>query len=275
MEAHMFLNDTWLSLSESDEEEDSRHMSFQLRIVPCYVAMLWGILTVDVYSLSHGCNFAIMVFGVVSVYFVSFLWLVYSLPSAHRRGEATKSKMCMDPALLEIRRARMKTYLQDHQMSWLTWEKRAVPSTSPVNSYELLSGSEPYSLAYCRNVPDASMEPIILKARNDDASYCSDISGHETTPSCTVTTTSRSISPPKTNIGDCCALCLESYEEKERIVRATNPDCIHWYHEECFVDYLMSLTTSSSRWQDIPANSTSSVTCPTCRQWYCSKEILD
>lgn len=251
MEAQLFLHDTWLSLSEIDSNEH-RQMSFQLRIVPCYAAMLWGMLTVDIFSLSHGNNFAMMILGVVAVYLVSFLWLAYSLPNL-QPTTAIKFHKAVDPELLKTRRAQVKTYFHDHRMSWRTSIKAA--SSTSDNSFQLLSGSNLHSTESCSQA--ATEKNTTTTAFCDRVKYQtsdSSLSETDTTPT------------KLTSAGDCCVLCLDPYQAQEQIVRSENPDCSHWYHEECFVDYLMCLAAKESK---------TGVDCPTCRQWYCSKKVID
>ena len=55
-------------------------------------------------------------------------------------------------------------------------------------------------------------------------------------------------------VPNCCAICLGSYQVNEAVVWSSNPDCLHAFHEDCLVDWLVH----SSRQQGTP--------CPVCRQ---------
>ena len=55
------------------------------------------------------------------------------------------------------------------------------------------------------------------------------------------------------SVPNCCAVCLMAYDPGETVVWSSNPDCLHAFHEECLLDWLVH-----SKQEGTP--------CPCCRQ---------
>jgi hypothetical protein len=70
-------------------------------------------------------------------------------------------------------------------------------------------------------------------------------------------------------VSSTCAICLEEYKEGESIAWASNPKCIHCFHEECFVE---AFTTRLAKDEECNQAS-SSWSCPMCRQCFLSTDV--
>jgi hypothetical protein len=55
------------------------------------------------------------------------------------------------------------------------------------------------------------------------------------------------------SVPNCCAICLSSYKVGEAVVWSTNEDCPHAFHQNCIVDYLVTVNGGKTP-------------CPCCRQ---------
>ena len=77
-----------------------------------------------------------------------------------------------------------------------------------------------------------------------------------------------------------CAVCLEEYVAGERVAWSANPDCRHVFHENCLVEWLISLGKAKSknvRFSDSPTESELldfDLECPCCRQAFVTKSHL-
>jgi hypothetical protein len=69
-----------------------------------------------------------------------------------------------------------------------------------------------------------------------------------------------------------CAICLTEYETTERVSWSSNPDCTHVFHEDCVVEWLVSLGRTKSkqvRFFEEPTEAqllNYQLECPCCRQ---------
>ena len=74
-----------------------------------------------------------------------------------------------------------------------------------------------------------------------------------------------------------CAICLTEYEISERVCWSSNSDCTHVFHEDCIVQWLISLGKTKSKMQsfsEIPSEAqllNYQLECPCCRQDFISK----
>jgi hypothetical protein len=59
-----------------------------------------------------------------------------------------------------------------------------------------------------------------------------------------------------TTVPNCCAICLECYQEGEIIVWSSSGECPHVYHRSCIADYFVHFQGKGSP-------------CPSCRRNYC------
>lgn len=59
---------------------------------------------------------------------------------------------------------------------------------------------------------------------------------------------------------NCCAVCLAEYEVGERIVWSSNPQCVHVFHVDCCVDWLVKMQPETP--------------CPCCRQEFTDLDRL-
>lgn len=75
-----------------------------------------------------------------------------------------------------------------------------------------------------------------------------------------------------------CAICLAEYELKERVSWSSNTDCTHVFHEDCVVQWLVSLGKTKSKQQRFSRDPTEAqlfqyeLECPCCRQEFISRE---
>lgn len=78
-----------------------------------------------------------------------------------------------------------------------------------------------------------------------------------------------------------CAICLAEYEPSERVSWSSNPDCTHAFHEDCVVEWLVSLgrtKSKSRRFADEPTEGQLldyHLECPCCRQEFVSRGRCD
>lgn len=73
-------------------------------------------------------------------------------------------------------------------------------------------------------------------------------------------------------VGNGCAVCLESLVESERVCWSSNADCPHVFHEHCIVDWLVALGRRKRRRRESEEEETDRgvadfpMLCPCCRQ---------
>jgi hypothetical protein len=69
-----------------------------------------------------------------------------------------------------------------------------------------------------------------------------------------------------------CAICLAEYEPSERVSWSSNPDCTHAFHEDCVVEWLVTLGRTKSKHVRFLEEPTEAqllhyhLECPCCRQ---------
>lgn len=61
-------------------------------------------------------------------------------------------------------------------------------------------------------------------------------------------------------VPNCCAICLDVYEEGDVVVWSSNPKCIHAFHRECVTDWLIKMQPETP--------------CPCCRQEFTDLEEI-
>ena len=61
-------------------------------------------------------------------------------------------------------------------------------------------------------------------------------------------------------VPNCCAVCLSEYEVGDIVTWSSNPSCIHAFHRECVVDWLIKMQPETP--------------CPCCRQEFTDLEII-
>lgn len=75
-----------------------------------------------------------------------------------------------------------------------------------------------------------------------------------------------------------CAICLSEFEASERISWSSNRDCTHVFHEDCIVQWLVSLGRTKSKNQRFSHEPSEALLlnyqleCPCCRQEFISRE---
>jgi len=73
-----------------------------------------------------------------------------------------------------------------------------------------------------------------------------------------------------------CAICLAEYDVKDRLCWSSNPECTHVFHEDCILQWLVSLGRMKSKRQMYSENPTPNqilrfpLECPCCRQDFVS-----
>lgn len=78
-----------------------------------------------------------------------------------------------------------------------------------------------------------------------------------------------------------CAICLAEYEPNERVSWSSNQDCTHAFHEDCVVEWLVSLGRTKSknkRFTDEPTEAqllNYQLECPCCRQDFISTKAME
>jgi hypothetical protein len=76
-----------------------------------------------------------------------------------------------------------------------------------------------------------------------------------------------------------CAICLDGYEPSERLCYSSNSDCPHVYHEDCIVQWLLSLGRTKCKMQkfsECPNEAqllNYTLECPSCRQAFICKSV--
>lgn len=76
-----------------------------------------------------------------------------------------------------------------------------------------------------------------------------------------------------------CAICLAEYEASERVSWSSNPDCTHAFHEDCVVEWLVSLGQTKSKNVRFPEEPTEEqlfnyqLECPCCRQSFIVSKV--
>jgi len=74
-----------------------------------------------------------------------------------------------------------------------------------------------------------------------------------------------------------CAVCLMEYEITERVSWSSNPGCTHVFHEDCVVEWLVSLGRTKSKMKRFSEDPTEAqllnyeLECPCCRQEFISR----
>lgn len=63
----------------------------------------------------------------------------------------------------------------------------------------------------------------------------------------------------RSRVSNCCAICLEIYENGQVVAWSPNEDCSHAYHQDCIVDYILARKSCSEDGE---------VPCPTCRKCF-------
>lgn len=77
-----------------------------------------------------------------------------------------------------------------------------------------------------------------------------------------------------------CAVCLQEFEDSERVSWSANADCTHVFHEDCIVQWLVTLgriKAKTQRFSDEPTESqllSYDMECPCCRQDFVTKSDL-
>lgn len=77
-----------------------------------------------------------------------------------------------------------------------------------------------------------------------------------------------------------CAVCLMEYETSERVCWSSNGECTHVFHEDCILQWLVSLGRKRSKRQSFPRNPSDKrlldydLACPCCRQDFISKNLV-
>jgi len=77
-----------------------------------------------------------------------------------------------------------------------------------------------------------------------------------------------------------CAVCLQEFEDGERVAWSANSDCSHVFHEDCIVRWLVSLGRTKAKTQRFSDEPTESqllgydMECPCCRQDFVTKSDL-
>eukprot|EP00804_Cyclotella_cryptica_P013233 CCRYP_007010-RA/>CCRYP_007010-RA protein AED:0.02 eAED:0.02 QI:2847/1/1/1/1/1/3/3003/332 len=77
-----------------------------------------------------------------------------------------------------------------------------------------------------------------------------------------------------------CAVCLMEYKISERVCWSSNPECTHVFHEDCIVNWLLSLGRTKAKMQRFSESPTEAqllnyaLECPCCRQEFVSKSAL-
>jgi len=61
-------------------------------------------------------------------------------------------------------------------------------------------------------------------------------------------------------VPNCCAICLSSYHPGDVVVWSSNPECVHAFHRECVVDWLIKMQPETP--------------CPCCRQEFTDLEEI-
>lgn len=78
-----------------------------------------------------------------------------------------------------------------------------------------------------------------------------------------------------------CAICLAEYEPNERVSWASNQDCTHAFHEDCVVEWLVSLGRTKSKNKRFTVEPTEAqllnyqLECPCCRQDFISTKAIN
>jgi len=65
---------------------------------------------------------------------------------------------------------------------------------------------------------------------------------------------------PELTFPNLCAICLDPYQEESTIVWSNNPSCLHAFHKDCILDYLVL-----NKEEDPP--------CPCCRRTFLTKAV--
>ena len=77
-----------------------------------------------------------------------------------------------------------------------------------------------------------------------------------------------------------CAVCLAKYEPSERVCWASNSECSHVFHEQCILQWLVSLGRRKTMGQQFDKNSSEEELmkyqpeCPCCRQYFVDVKLM-
>lgn len=77
-----------------------------------------------------------------------------------------------------------------------------------------------------------------------------------------------------------CAVCLAKYESSERVCWASNSECSHVFHEQCILQWLVSLGRRKTTGQQFDKNSSEEEfmkyqpECPCCRQHFVDVKLM-
>ncbi|KAL7536979.1 hypothetical protein ACHAWF_005614 [Thalassiosira exigua] len=77
-----------------------------------------------------------------------------------------------------------------------------------------------------------------------------------------------------------CAVCLMEFGVSERVCWASNGECTHVFHEDCILQWLITLGRKRSKKQSFPRNPSEKrllnydLACPCCRQPFMSKKLI-
>jgi len=77
-----------------------------------------------------------------------------------------------------------------------------------------------------------------------------------------------------------CAVCLMEYSISERVCYSSNSECTHVFHEDCILQWLISLGRKRSKRQSFARNPSVKklldydLACPCCRQDFLSKNLI-
>lgn len=71
-----------------------------------------------------------------------------------------------------------------------------------------------------------------------------------------------------------CAICLDEFQDKEKVSWSSNPRCFHVFHQECIYDWLVMNQKENQRKPMKIKREKSLLSCPCCRQSFVSSRII-